>query len=147
MANKLTTGQELDSSYQKKRGIFLVGWLVFMLLSNCWLLYGWAAIYWDAVNHQDPAISRLAGPLAVGAISSLAYITGLLALWSWKKWGLYLIIITAALPFLINAFTTFSISINWFGILGLIVLWLIVALRWEDFTSVRLPGIFFFKHS
>lgn len=124
----------MNSAYRNKRGILLSGWLIFMILSNVWLLYRYGAIYWDAVSHSDLALTRLIGPLVGGVIGSLVNITGVIALLRWKKWGLYLIIGTAILTLFISLLISSSLSINWLGIFGLVILWLIVGQRWDEFS-------------
>ena len=73
---------------ERKRGAWLTAWLVYIALSNAWGTFRSLDVYWDLVSHRAPNIPHWPF-LTLGILSSIAII-GVLGLWLWKRWGLFL---------------------------------------------------------
>ena len=81
--------QERSRSPAPVRGGGLTVWLAFMLLSSAYLCYAFLSTYIDLEQHADP--TRPHWPFLVFSLLCVNQVAGVVALFLWRKWGLYLI--------------------------------------------------------
>jgi len=85
-----------------ERGAWLTVYLVYIALSNAWGTFRSLDIYWDLVSHRAPNVPHWPF-LALGILSSFAII-GVVGLWLWKRWGLFLYLVCWASALGVNIF-------------------------------------------
>ena len=75
-----------------RRGGCLTTWLIFMSLSSVFLLYDFLSTYSDLERHDDPTLPHW--PFLVLALLCVNQMIGIIGLFLWRKWGLYLVILS-----------------------------------------------------
>src|SRR5713101_4544212 len=91
--SKLPTSGSSESSLpmSAQRGGCLTTWLIFMSLSAVFLLFSFLSTYSDLERHDDPTLPHW--PFLVLALLCINQMVGVIALFLWRKWGLYLVVL------------------------------------------------------
>ncbi len=112
----------------RKRGSCLTAFLILMLIGNplvaiSYLLNG------SAVSQSVPAMPEWAIPvLGLVAIANFVFA---IALWQWKKWGMYGFAASSVVTFFINAIGV-GFGIALFGFLGVVILGFLLRPVWNQ---------------
>ena len=115
---------------EKKRNGWLTTWLVLMLVSN--LLVGIAYLFtMPAIKQALPRFPTWGIiVLDVGCILNIVFV---IALFKWKKWGIYGLGVNSVVAFLVNISFGTAIFNAFFGFLGLGILALLLRPVWNYF--------------
>ena len=112
----------------KTRGGCLTIWLILMMLFSAIGAYG----YLRFVEFMEYPISPAVQILLVGL--SIAQIVCAIAIWMWKKWGVYACIANGVAVIVINTMIHVPIMQSLLGFaVGVTILVLLVRKRWEWF--------------
>jgi len=116
---------------EKKRGGCITAFLIFMFIINPLLsIYYLAA--GEAVKQALPNIPDWAMPVL--AIFGLVNLGLAIAVWNWKRFGIYGFWISAIIVLIINLSIGLSPVQSLFGLLGPIIITLLVRPKWGDFN-------------
>ena len=113
------------------RGGCLTAFLIFMIIVNALT----AILY--IVQHEVIAKSFPALHPALIAVLTLATVVNIflaIAVWKWKKWGVYGFVIVAIFAFAINMYVGVPVISAFIGLLGPIILALLVRPKWKFFS-------------
>lgn len=123
-----------DSTTRKRRerGTAFLVWLVVLTLLVLWSLYRGVEAYVDWVDHGRSSLYeewQFLVPLALTLIQG----AGVVALWLWYRWGLYLFIGGYALGVIYNL--SQGVSLLWLlvGLIGAGILYVLVDARRDQF--------------
>lgn len=120
------TTTNVQPKTQPTRGKFLSGYLIFMMVVNLFI-----GIYYIA-NSSTRTIPRLSPELiTLSGIASLANFVFAMALWNWKKWGLYGFMVSAAFAFMVNL-ANFGLTTALTGLAGLAFLIFLLRKIWGE---------------
>ena len=111
------------------RGPWLTAYLAYIALSNAWGVFRSLDVYWDLVSHRAPNVPHWPF-LALGILSGFAII-GVVGLWLWKRWGLFLYLVCWASALGVNIFLG---APSWTHLLSLVNVALLYAFlrpRWD----------------
>jgi len=114
------------------RGFWLTAYLAYMALSNAWGAYRTLDRYWVLVSHRAPNIPHW--PYLVLGILSVLAITGVVGIWLWKRWGLFLYLVCWASALAVNIFLNVPI---WTYLLSLANVGLLYALLQPKWNLLR----------
>jgi hypothetical protein len=117
----------------RERGLLLSAWLVFVALANAWTLYRLIVTIEDLLTHSDPRWERIGWALVMSAIGCVLNFVAVLALWRWKRWGLYLFIAVALVGVVINLILGVPLVTTLIGVVGVVILIVLVQSRWANF--------------
>jgi len=115
----------------KKRGFWLSAFLVLMFIANPLTAFAYFGNP-EAITQVYPYLSIY-----------LLYFMGLLAIvnfglsiaiWTWKKVGVYGIYITMALAFCINIYAGLGLVSSLMGLIGAVIIYFTTKSRWEHFS-------------
>ena len=113
---------------ERKRGGCLTAWLILMLIANPLV-----AVYYLAAGHTVkqalPNLPEYAIPLLI--FLGIANFVFALAIWSWKKWGMYGFACSAAIAFIINL-TNLGVGPSLLGLVGVGILVALVSPVWKQ---------------
>jgi len=84
------------------RAPWLTAYLLYIGLSNAWGAYRALDRYWVLVSHRAPNVPHW--PYLVLGILSVLAITGIVGIWLWKKWGLFLYVFCWVTALALNMF-------------------------------------------
>jgi len=127
----MENSEVMEPVESKKRGWLLSAFLVLMFIANPFTAFSYFANP-EAIIQIYPTLSE-----------SLIYFMGLLALlnfvlaiavWSWKKVGVYGIYITMALAFCINIYVGLGLVSSLMGLIGAIIIFFTTKSRWGHFS-------------
>lgn len=124
--------QELYSP--KERGALLTGWLAFIGLANAWTAYRYIDILRDFIQHSDTTLNGPASwayPLLT--VLALLNIGAVVALFKWRRFGLYLFIVTSGIALIVNVVLGIPLLLSLVGLIGVVLLWLILKPKWDYF--------------
>lgn len=127
----------------KKRGAFLTGWLIFMLVANAWgILVNFAVIYllksgilMNTV--KELAMAYLQIPIWVFYVSCAGGIVNiilLIFLFMWKKWAFFVLCGLTGVYFIINLAIGTGIILSIFGLSGVVILYVAMRPKWKLFN-------------
>jgi len=116
----------------RERGIWLSGWLIYMLLANLWTAYRLIDAYVDWESHGSVSYIPGWAFLALAAVSVGAVI-GVVLVWLWKRAGLYIVIAVAASALIINLFVLQAGAAAFIGLIGPAILFALVRPKWHMF--------------
>jgi hypothetical protein len=122
------TSTESAQTVPLKRGGCLTAFLIFMLITNPLV-----AIYYfvsgSSVTQALPAMPAWIIPiLGVGSIANFIFA---LAIWKWKKWGMYGFAASAGIVFFINAIYINILTALW-GLVGIGLLAYLLRQVWSQ---------------
>lgn len=112
-----------------ERGSWLTAWLVYIALSNAWGTYRSLDMYWNLVSHRAPNVPHWPF-LALGILSSFAII-GVVGLWLWKKWGLFLYLACWASALGVNIFLGVPLWTYLLSLVNVALLYMFLRPRWN----------------
>ena len=112
-----------------ERGAWLTTWLVYIALSNAWGTYRSLDTYWNLVSHRAPNIPHWPF-LTLGILSSFAII-GVVGLWLWKKWGLFLYLACWASALGVNIFLGVPLWTYLLSLVNVALLYMFLRPRWN----------------
>jgi len=121
-----------NSSPRRERGTALLVWLIVLTLLTLWALYRGVAQYIDWIDHGRSSWYQewqFLVPLALTIIQGL----GIVALWLWYRWGLYLFIGGYALGVILILLQGLSLGWSLVGLVGVGVLYALVDSRRDQF--------------
>ena len=123
-----TRSTEPAQPMQPKRGGCLTAFLIVMLIANPLV-----AIYYfvagSTVSQSLPNLPEWTVPaLGIIGIANFAFAV---AIWKWKKWGMYGFVISAGITFLINAIGI-NILTALFGLIGVALLAFLLRQVWSQ---------------
>jgi hypothetical protein len=113
------------------RGGCLTAFLVMMMVANSLSAMGYFFMR-DMIRSQPPHPS--AAMILVLGLASVANIAFTVAVWRWKKWGVYGFLGISILAFIANLQMGVAVFQLAFGLVGPIILFLLVRPRWSHFT-------------
>ena len=115
----------------KKRGFWLSAFLVLMFIANPLTAFAYF-VNPEAIKQVYPSLTIY-----------ILYFMGLLAIinfglsiaiWTWKKVGVYGIYTTMALAFCINIYAGLGFASSLMGLIGAVLIYFTTKNRWEHFT-------------
>lgn len=122
---------EVESVVPKKRGILLTGLLILMFIANPLTTFTYLQNP-EAITEVYPALSI-----------NLLYFMGLLgvinfalaiAIWCWKKLGVYGFYVSMALAFCINIYAGLGLVSSLMGLIGGVLIFFTTKSRWKHFS-------------
>ena len=113
-----------------KRGGCLTAFLILMLVANSLtsLLY---LLFSGIIRQASPNIPGWV-TIILGIFGAINFLLSL-AIWKWKKWGLYGFGASTVIVFIINLSIGTPILNSLFGLLGIIILAFLVKPLWNNF--------------
>ena len=119
-----------DTPATEGRGILLSLWLALIVAANVYLawLYLTRGASISSVTSQAPWV-----PPAFGALA-IANVVSAIAVWRWKKWGVYLNAAAALMSFVLNVLIGISPVSAAVGLLGPVILIVLVRSHWSAMT-------------
>jgi hypothetical protein len=114
---------------EKKRGVWLTGWLILMLITNFFT----AVMYFvfnNAIMSVYPNIDPAAG--YIFGLIGLANFVFTIFLFKWKKWAFFAFCGSAIISFIMNVFIVGFLG-SILGLMGPVVLYLLMKSRWNLF--------------
>ena len=121
---------ETNQITEKKRGGCITAFLILMFIANP-LMSIYYLMAGDTVKQALPSIPDWAIPVL--AIFGLINLGLAIAVWNWKKIGIYGFWATAIIILVINLSIGFSPIQSLLGLLGPIIITLLVRPKWADF--------------
>jgi hypothetical protein len=115
----------------QERGGCLTIWLILMALGSAYTIFSYltnTATY----TQLYPGSSTITFLLLAGL--GVLNLVCVYALWTWKKWGFYLFIGTAAVALVINLLLGIPVLFALAGLIGVGILWLLLRSRWAAFA-------------
>jgi hypothetical protein len=123
----MTTGE-------RKRGWWLSGWLILMALLYALLAYDAVTTRATSAEHSDSSAAQMQPwGLLLLIVLPMVNVGGAIALWFWRKVGLYLFIITSAPLFILNLQSGERFLDALFPLYFLTTLWILLEPRWKYF--------------
>lgn len=113
-------------SKSKNRGIWLSVWLILMVLHAILMFF----LVRDATTQGYAEQSWITAALA---ITSLAIAISAVAIWFWKKWGLYLYGIAIIVEMALGVILTGSVWFILYDIIPPVILGYLIREKWDDF--------------
>ena len=86
----------------------------------------------DLIRSQPPHPPAAAIPVLGAACAANVVLA--IAVWRWKKWGVYGFLGMSILAFVANVLMGTPVLNTAFGLLGPVILWLLIRPRWTDFS-------------
>jgi len=86
----------------RKRGVWLVAYLLYIAFANAWGSFRAFVIYRDLVVHRDPNL--LHWPFLLLGILSAGAVIGVVGIWFWRKWGAWAYAACWAIAFGLSAY-------------------------------------------
>lgn len=114
----------------KSRGGLLTAWLILMLLANGLMAFTYVgASYNYAIGVSTPLSNSISFfLLLVFAIFSIINVCATIALFKWKKWGLYACCLSSVVAFFANI--SLGVTLAFAGLFGLLILILLLRSKW-----------------
>ena len=113
---------------ERKRGGCLTAWLILMMVFNP-LVTIYYLVSGSAIQNSMPAYPSWGIPVMI--VLTLVNLACAIALWGWRKWGLYGLIASSLVAFLINVFTLgFAASVS--GLVGIVIMIALVRPVWKQ---------------
>lgn len=112
---------------ERKRGRMLSGWLILMaglyaILAVVTLTSGMSTL---------PDTQRIAAPFFV--VASIVNVGAVIALWSWRKAGFYVLFLTAIPLVIMNLIFGIQLLTAFFPVYSLSTTWMLLQTRWQYF--------------
>jgi len=123
----IASRQKTNGTTEKKRGALLTIWLILMLLANAGTALGYL-LEGGFITAVLPTIPSWA--IYVLGVVTLLNVVFTIFLFMWKKWAFFALCGTAGLAFVINLIIGMGFY-SVFGLLGLIILYLILSPKWN----------------
>jgi len=111
------------------RGPWLTVYLMYIALSNAWGTFRSLDTYWNLVSHRAPDVPHWPF-LALGILSSLA-VVGVVGLWLWRKWGLFLYLVCWASVLGVSIFLSVPFSTYLLILANVALLYVFLRPRWD----------------
>ena len=122
---------EVEPTESKKRGFWLTAFLVLMLVANPFTAFTYFSNP-EAIIKVYPSLSE--GLLYFMGILAVLNVVFAIAIWTWKKVGIYGIYASMALAFLINLYIGIGIVGSLTGLIGVVIIYFTTKNRWQLFT-------------
>ncbi|MGI9548151.1 MAG: hypothetical protein ACR2MM_12985 [Flavobacteriaceae bacterium] len=122
---------EENTSVEKKRGGCITAFLIFMFVINP-LLTIYYLVAGDMVREAMPNIPDWAMPVL--AVFGLINLGLAIAIWKWKRIGVYGLWVSAVLVLIINLTIGLTPIQSFMGLLGPLIITLLVRPKWADFN-------------
>jgi hypothetical protein len=122
---------EVESKETKKRGFWLTAFLILMFVANPFTAFTYFSNP-ELIIQSYPSISI--GLLYFMGVFALLNVVFAIAIWTWKKVGVYGIYGSMALAFCINLYIGVGIVGSLTGLLGLVLLYFTTKKRWQLFS-------------
>lgn len=115
----------------KARGFWLAGYLVLVCLSNPLTIYYYLTSP-ESVIQLFPRLDQ--GLLYVLCALSATSILMAVAIWNWKKWGVFGFYAMAAISFVTNLYVGVGFLAALFGLCGALLIYVTTKRRWQHFS-------------
>jgi hypothetical protein len=122
---------EVESKETKKRGFWLTAFLILMFVANPFTAFTYFSNP-ELIIQSYPSISI--GLLYFMGVLALLNVVFAIAIWTWKKVGVYGIYGSMALAFCINLYIGVGIVGSLTGLLGLVLIYFTTKKRWQLFS-------------
>ena len=120
-----------EKDIEKKRGFWLSGFLILMFIANPFTAYFYISNP-EAIIDVYPNVTN-------EILYLLTFLTVLniilaLAIWGWKKWGVYGFFVIVVIAFAINLYIGLGIGGSLLGLIGGVVIFITTKKRWQHFS-------------
>ncbi len=122
---------ETNQTTKKKRGGCITAFLIFMFIVNP-LLSIYYLLAGDLVRQNFPDIPGWALPVL--SVFGLINLGLAIAIWNWKRIGIYGLWASAVLVLVINLMIGLSPVQSFLGLIGPLIITLLVRPKWGDFS-------------
>jgi uncharacterized membrane protein (DUF2068 family) len=121
----------MSTMQAQERGGCLTAWLALMALANAFTIFSYLTNLATYQQLYPSAPSFMFILLAGLGVLNLVCVYGL---WTWKKWGFYLFLVSAGVSLVINLVLGIPIMFALFGLVGVAIVWFLLRNRWQSFT-------------
>ncbi|MFY0670171.1 MAG: hypothetical protein JXQ95_19220 [Alteromonas stellipolaris] len=122
---------EVESTENKKRGFWLTAFLILMFVANPFTAFTYFSNP-EAIIQVYPSLSE--GLLYFMGLLAVLNVVFAIAIWTWRKAGVYGIYASMAIAFLINLYIGIGIVGSLTGLIGVVLIYFTTKNRWQLFS-------------
>jgi len=113
------------------RGFWLSGFLILMMLANPLTAYTYLLNPEPILQGFPEMNQRILYVLAAVAILNMVFA---IAIWCWKKWGVFGFYGSAVFAFFVNMYAGLGVKSSMIGLIAILIVYLLTRSRWHRFT-------------
>lgn len=127
----MENSEVMEPTENKTRGWLLTAFLILMLIANPFTAYSYFSNP-EAIIQVYPAISH--GLLNFMGLLAIINIVLAVAIWSWKKVGVYGFYLSMVVAFCINMYVGIPLAGSLMGLIGAVIIFFTTKSRWDNFS-------------
>ena len=127
----MENSEAMEQTENKTRGWLLTTFLILMLIANPFTAFSYFTNP-EAIIQVYPAITY--GLLNFMGLLAIINIVLAVAIWSWKKVGVFGFYLSMAVAFCINMYVGIPLAGSLMGLIGAVIIFFTTKSRWDNFS-------------